>query len=162
MEQPKSIFSLSIDPVTKSNLSETAKWARFLAITGMISLVLLLMLGFYLSTVMTSNLNRQLQEADVNFRTAPGIGIGLAFIYILIAVVWFFPLMFLLRFANQMRASIKENDQEKLNLSFQNLKICFRYLGIVTVISIALYILSFLFTISSADNMVIQSSSIQG
>ena len=72
-----------------------------------------------------------------------GLGIGVAIIYLVMAVVWFFPLMYLLRFANQMRTAIEANDQESLNTSVQNLKICFRYLGIVTIIGILFYILFF-------------------
>ena len=147
MEQPDSIFSLSIDPVTKSHLSEAAKWARFLAITGMISLVLLVIMGFYISSVMTSNLNRQFNDAEGNQVLNEGIGTGMAIIYLVIAVIWFFPMMYLLKFGNQMKSAIRENNQDQLNVSFQNLKICFRYLGIVTIIGICFYLVSFMLTL---------------
>jgi hypothetical protein len=153
MEQPNSIFSLSIDAATKSHLSEAAKWAKFLAIAGMVSLALLIVFGFYISTVMTSNLDRQFEDVRGGNTLAEGVGVGMAIVYLVIAIIWFFPLMYLLKFSNQMQHAIAGNNQETLNSSFQNLKICFRYLGIVTIIGIAFYLITFLITITTANNL---------
>lgn len=154
MEQPNSLFSLSIDPATRSHLSEASKWARFLAIAGMISLVLLVAFGVYVSTVMTANLDRQFEDINGgNSTLADGVGVGMAVIYLVIAVIWFFPLMYLLKFSNQMQNAIAGNNQEVLNSSFQNLKICFRYLGIVTIIGVIFYLIAFLITIATANSL---------
>ena len=60
--------------------------------------------------------------------------------FIVAAVIWFFPLLYMLRFANQMKTALYGNDQENLNVSFQNLKRYFRYVGIITIIGIGLWI----------------------
>ena len=78
-----------------------------------------------------------------------GFGIGIAIFYIFILAVWFFPLMYLLRFSNRMKNAITGNDQQALNIAFQNLKICFRFVGIVTIIVLALYAIAFIFGIIS-------------
>ncbi|HEY0356000.1 MAG TPA: hypothetical protein VGC29_07350 [Flavisolibacter sp.] len=153
MEQPNTIFSLSIDPVTKSHLIEAAKWARFLAIVGMISLVLLVVIGFYFSIMMTGTLKDRFDETGNGQAISLGIGIGVAIMYLVMAVIWFFPLMYLLRFSNQMRTAIEGNDQESLNTSVQNLKICFRYLGIVTIIGILFYILFFAISFATQNQL---------
>ena len=153
MEQPNTIFSLSIDPVTKSHLIEAAKWARFLAIVGMISLALLVVLGFYFSIMMTGTLKERFDETGNSQAISLGIGIGVAIMYLVMAVIWFFPLMYLLRFSNQMRTAIEGNDQESLNTSVQNLKICFRYLGIVTIIGILFYILFFAISFATQNQL---------
>jgi hypothetical protein len=57
------------------------------------------------------------------------------------AVVGFFPLLYMLRFANQMRTALDGNDQEKLNESFQNLKRYFRYFGIITIIGMGIWLI---------------------
>jgi len=44
------------------------------------------------------------------------------------------------RFANQMKTALYGNDQEDLNASFQNLKKYFRYVGIITIISLGMWI----------------------
>jgi hypothetical protein len=58
---------------------------------------------------------------------------------IIIAVIWFFPLLFTLRFANGMKRALAGNDQQALNTAFQNLKVCMRYLGIITIVILAIY-----------------------
>jgi hypothetical protein len=45
------------------------------------------------------------------------------------------------RFASQMKTALYSNDQESLNTSFQNLKRYFRYLGIITIIGMGIWIL---------------------
>jgi uncharacterized membrane protein len=148
MEQNSSLFSLSIDPITKAHLSETAKWARFLAIVGFVFLLLLVLVGIY-STV---TLNRfEESYRDLGGMGSEGFagsaGTGMAVMYSIMAVIWFFPLLFTFRFANQMHNALQSNDQELLNAAFQNLKVCYRYLGIVTVIFLVMIALSLLFGI---------------
>ncbi len=142
--QPSTLFSLSIDPVTKTHLSETARWARFLAIVGLISVVLLVIGGVIYSIWITS----LMQEAQSNYGFNAGYTtsytIGIAIFFVVMAAVAFFPMLYMLRFANQMRTALNGNDQQSLNTSFQNLKIYFRYVGIITIIGLGLWVLWFL------------------
>lgn len=149
MESNQSLFSLSIDPVTKEHLSETAKWARFLAILGMISLVLLLILMAFSAFQMNSTLS-SLEDMDPDATTtgpSEFMGVFMAIYSIVIAVIWFFPLLYLLRFATRMRSALSGNDQQALNESFQNLKRTMRYVGIVTIIGMALMLLGIVMAI---------------
>lgn len=143
MEQDTSLFSLTIDPAAKANLTETARWARFLAIVGFVFLLLMVLVGIYSSLT--------INRFEDSYREMGGLGstgmlssagTGVAVMYILMAVIWFFPLLFTLRFANQMQKALQNNDQELLGASFQNLKVCYRYLGIITVIFLVLIALS--------------------
>ena len=145
MEENTSLFSLSIDPVTKTHLSETAKWARFLAIVGFVFLILMIVMGLFTSLFVSRYGDMYSNYSNRGFMQA--IGAGVAIFYILMAVVIFFPLLFMLRFANQMRGALNSNNQELLNSSFQNLKIYFRYLGVLTIIGLVLMALSILFQI---------------
>lgn len=141
--QPQPLFSLSIDPVTKTHLSETARWARFLAIVGMISLVLMVVFGLvysiWLSSMVSSMQGRYGVQAPGAY--TGGLAVGAAFMFIVMAVIAFFPMLYMLRFANQMKAALYSNDQENLNSSFQNLKRYFRYVGIITLIGIGLWVI---------------------
>lgn len=141
--QSQSLFSLSIDPLTKAHLAETAKWARFLAIVGMVLLVLMIIFGLFFSTMMATSSNPFEEPTEGGAGLMSGLGIGMAIMYILLALIWFFPLLYLLRFANSMKAALHSSDQTALNVSFQNLKSCFRYVGIFTIILLALYALFF-------------------
>ncbi len=148
MEQNSSLFSLTIDPQTKTHLAETAKWARFLAIVGFVFLLMVVLVGIY-STLTINRFEESYREmgggAPDSF--ASSAGTGMAVVYTIMALIWFFPLLFTFRFANQMRSALQGNNQELLTTAFQNLKICFRYLGIVTVIFLVMIALSLLFGI---------------
>ena len=72
------------------------------------------------------------------------MGAVMAFYYIVIALIYFFPCLFLFRFATKMKVALASNDQETLNTSFQNLKATFRYMGIVTIVMLVFFLLAFL------------------
>ena len=148
MEQTSSpsLFSLSIDPVTKAHLGETTRWARFLAIVGMVLLALGVVGVIFFATYMSS-FNAMGNSYGTTGYPFAGFGITFALFYIIILAVWFFPLLFLLRFANRMRVALNGNDQQALNVAFQNLKITFRFVGIVTIIVLALYAIMIIFAL---------------
>lgn len=148
MEQNTPLFSLTIDPQAKSHLLETAKWARFLAIVGFVFLAFAVLLGVY-STVAVNRFEEDYREMGGlgSEGVLSSAGTGVAVMYIIMAVIWFFPLLFTLRFANQLSNALQSNNQELLSTSFQNLKVCYRYLGIITVIFLVMIALSLLFGI---------------
>ena len=137
------LFTLSIDPITKTQLSETARWAKFLAIVGMVGLGLVVVFGLvysiWISTMMGTMQDRYGVQSPGAY--AGGLAVGSALIFIVMAVVAFFPMLYMLRFANQMKVALYGNDQESLNTSFQNLKRYFRYVGIITIIGIGFWII---------------------
>ncbi|MGZ3959302.1 MAG: DUF5362 family protein, partial [Flavisolibacter sp.] len=61
--------------------------------------------------------------------------------YIIVAVVYFFPCLFLFRFSAGMKKALNSNSQDELDLAFQNLKSMFKYVGVITIIFLALYAL---------------------
>lgn len=143
MEESTSLFSLALDPAARTHLNETAKWARFLAVIGFIFILFLVMVGVYSS--LTINRYEDMFNGYNGQRTfMESLGVGMAVTYLFLAVVAFFPFLFMLRFANQMRAALSSNDQAALNSSFRNLKVYFRYLGIVLIICLVIMALSLL------------------
>jgi hypothetical protein len=143
MEENTSLFSLSIDTITKENLLETARWARFLAIVGFVFLAFIVVFGIYFSLL----ISRYGMISDSS-SVMGAAGAGIAIMYLIGAAIAFFPLLFTLRFANQMRNALNSNNQSLLNTSFQNLKSCFRYLGVITIISLVMMALSMVFGVA--------------
>jgi hypothetical protein len=151
MEQTpeSSLFGLSIDPATKNHLGEAARWAKFLAIVGFIMCGLIVVLGIFFGSIfagMTGRYGRY--DSDVDMGGA--LATSMAIMYVFIAVLYFFPCLFLFRFATKMKAALASNDQETLNGSFQNLKIMFRYVGILTIIFLSLYAIILLIALAGA------------
>ena len=142
MEQnnDQSLFGLNVDTQARSFLSETAKWGKFLAILGIIICVLIVLAGIVVAT--------QYAEFDKaisgygNDNPFAKLGPGIAVVYILIAVVYFFPCLYLLRFSNHMKTALLSDNQEKMTIAFKNLKSMFKFLGILTIVGIAIYLLA--------------------
>lgn len=63
-------------------------------------------------------------------------------VYLIVAAVAFFMSLFLFRFGNKMQTALKVHDQENFNLSFQNLKVYYRFAGIITIIYLAIVLLA--------------------
>lgn len=135
-EQTQELFSLHIDPLTKSHLWETARWARFLSIVGFVLCVLIILGGVFFSSLFSFLSNNEMYGSGIN---TTGLGVTMAFMYIIFAVVYFFPCLFLYRFSTKMKIALNSNAQDQLNLSFQNLRSLFKYVGIITIITLALY-----------------------
>ena len=154
-DQSTSLFGLGIDNISKSHLSEAAKWARFLAICGFIFLGLMIIYGIVMSFVIVDMANAlsQVDSTPSENSLKKMMRIGMVIFYIVFAVIAFFPYYFLLRFANKMKAALISNDQDALNGSFQNLKILYRYMGILMIISLVLIVFGILSMLLTAVMM---------
>lgn len=147
MEENQTLFSLNIDPVTKTNLNSVANWARFLAIIGFLVLLVALVASALTLTIYSdyiigsSSEDAYGQQIARNLRWGTAIG---AFITILIG---YFPCLYLFKFANRMKKALHANSQEDLNRAFTLMKIFFRYLGLVIMILIIIYVLTFIFQV---------------
>ena len=151
-DQNTSLFGLGIDNISRSHLSEAAKWARFLAICGFIFLGLMIIYGIVASFVILDMANAlsPVDSTPAENSLKNMMRIAMVIFYIGFAVIAFFPYYFLLRFANKMKAALISNDQDALNGSFQNLKILYRYMGILMIISLVLILFGILSMVATA------------
>jgi hypothetical protein len=137
------LFGLTIDPLIKSHLYETARWGKFLAIIGFICCAFIVLGGIvFVSSLGTFQRTYGMNEGGV---ALSAFGPGIVILYICIAILYFFPCLFLLRFSNKMKSALVADNQAELTGSFQNLKVLFRYVGILTIIVLSIYILVILF-----------------
>ncbi len=113
-------------------LLETSRWANVLSIMGFIGLGLLLIFGLLVGTVM-NNINTPVFSSFSS-------GLVSAF-YLLLAGIYFMPVLYLFRFASRMKFAIREMNQEALNDAFKNMKSLFRFLGMMTIAIVCVYVL---------------------
>lgn len=141
--QTSSLFNLNLDPTGRSHLAETARWAKFLAIVGFIGCGLIVLIGVFFGSFFSMMMRGFGNSPYDTYGTsaASGLGATMAVFYILFALIYFFPVLFLYRFATKMKAALAADDQEVLNTSFQNLKACLRFIGIITIIVLAFWVL---------------------
>jgi hypothetical protein len=149
-EQEPSLFGFGIDQASRAHLLEAAKWAKFLVIVGFVMCGLLVIVSFFIGTIFSTSMGKY---NDYSGGLGAGLGIFVTVLYLAIAVLYFFPCLFLLRFANNMIVALNTNEQFTLNRSFQNLKIMFRFVGILTIVVLSLYIIAFVFGMLSAAMM---------
>jgi hypothetical protein len=141
------LFDLQVDHETMSYLGETARWAKFFAIVGFIGIGLLVLFGVFAGSILSSTF-----FSRYGFGSGMGAGFGflMAVIYIGVAVLYFFPCLYLFNFATKMQVALRSNDQVQLNTSFRNLKSCYKFMGILLIITLAFYGLAFIFMIIGA------------
>lgn len=127
---------LIIDSTISMHLKETAVWGKFLAIIGFIYSGLIA-LGAIFAASMFAKLSGNYSRSKDGLLAGVSVGI----IYLTIAGVIFIMSMYLFRFAQKTQAALQANDQVNLTASFKNLKIYFRFAGIITVIALIVTIL---------------------
>jgi len=123
---------LKITEIIKSHLTITHKWAKFLAIVASIGMGLLLVFGLIIVIVgmTTSTFGGVFSSA------------ALGFLYLAIAALYMAPIIFLNNFSNNLKNALEYTNKEQLQAAFQNLKSLFKFLGIMTIVIIAIYILA--------------------
>lgn len=139
------LFDLQVDQISMSYLKDAARWARFLAIIGFIMCGLAVCFAILAVTVMAGLFN-QLGTGSSFGGTGLGGG-GIALIYIVLALIYFFPCLYLYNFGMRMKVALRNNDQEQLVVSFKNARACLRFIGILMIIAIGIWVLALLFVI---------------
>ncbi len=132
--------SLIISAEMESHLKKSAKWSYFLSIVGFVFILFLLIIGivmFGLSKV--KNEYSDFQNLPFAF---PFVFIGI--MYFIMAVLYFFPTLYLFKFGSKIISAFEMNDQTALNVGLKNLKQMFVFIGILTIIALSFSILTIL------------------
>ena len=130
--------SLSVDNEMKGFLLEIAKWAKFIAIVGFVLLGLMLLGGLSVMA-MGSSLSRLSGQSTL----VPFAFMG--FLYLIMAVVYFFPILYLYRSAVGLKNGINSNNQETFKNGIQNLKSHYKFIGILMIVVLSFYVLVIIF-----------------
>ncbi|MCB9203282.1 MAG: hypothetical protein H6604_09600 [Flavobacteriales bacterium] len=140
MENQESLNStITISETSIKYLLATAKWGRFLAVVGFISLGLnfiSLGLNFLSGIYLTLMFNDSLNNMPFGFRY-------LGLLYIIIVIIFIFPTIYLYKFSEKMISSLMNSDQIKFESSVKSQYFLFKFIGIYTIIILVLYILLF-------------------
>jgi hypothetical protein len=123
---------MMLDMNHMSMLNEIRKWGMFLSILGFIGVGIILLVGLAFSTIMSSFTNQMQMPLPA------GLFSG---IYFVIAIIYFFPVLYLYRFSLNMKRALLMRSEENLTLSVQNLRSLFRFCGICAAIVISLYLI---------------------
>ncbi len=138
MESNNQKASIEFNPSSISHLNETRKWTLFLSILGFIFIGL----GVVLIPIL-------IISSSINNSSIPGFATTIPLI--LMAIIYFFPIYYLLKFSNNSKKAIDNSDSQYLETSFKFLKLHYRFMGIFVIVILCLYmIIGIGFLITSA------------
>ena len=129
---PHSNAQLVVSPIASEYLNETGKWGKFLAIVGFCVVGLMVIGGLFAGTIFSSMGSAQ---SDMPF---PAFLLGV--IYIVVGLLYFFPIYYLFKFATNLRAALMNKNNQLLDSAFENLKSHYKYVGIFMIIMLCIYV----------------------
>ncbi|QXP65335.1 hypothetical protein H0I27_11405 [Polaribacter sp. HaHaR_3_91] len=125
---------LTITKASKNFLKETAKWAKFLSIIGFILIAIMLVFSVFATTIF-----------ELAGKMQPGmpesLGLTMTVTYLVLAIIYFFPVYYLLQFSNKMKTALSTKNDETLAKAFEMLKSHYKFIGVFTIITMSLYAL---------------------
>jgi hypothetical protein len=125
---------ITLTSAAKIFLRETAKWAKFLSILGFIALGLMLMGSFFISAFYNTMPQADIMPFD--------LGIVVTLIYIVVALIYIFPIYYLYQFSVKMREALISKDDVVLVTAFEMLKSHYKFIGVFTIIMLSVYLLA--------------------
>lgn len=128
---------LRIDRISREFLAETAKWATFLSILGFIGIGLMVIVALFVLVIGAST------STSASFAPLGG-GAFVSIFYFIVAGFYFVPINYLYKFASNMKNAIRTNNQSSLTTSFEYIKSHYKFIGILTIVMIGIYILMIL------------------
>ena len=130
---------LQISPISQNLLSEAAKWGKFLSIIGFIFCGFLAIAAFF-APALYSKL-AALNDVSSVLGAASTI---ITIVYLVFAVILFFPCYYLNKFSVKMRLALNSVSQENFEDSLKSLKSLLKFYGIFTIIILSFYVLVFI------------------
>jgi len=137
---------LQVTPQAQSYLTESAKWGKFLAIMGFIFCGLMIILPFTIPFIFA----QMPTSASLPLGFNTGMRTGLTAVYLLFAVLFFFPCLYLYKFSIKMQVATRSVNQENFDESLINLKSVFKFYGIFTIVILSFYALVLIVSIIGA------------
>ncbi|MFI1743149.1 hypothetical protein [Thalassobellus sediminis] len=126
-------FELEVNDEIKGFLKEIAKWAYFLSILGFVGIAFMIIGGVGVS------LYTGLNQFGGNTAYGLGYSAGIGLVYVILALIYFFPVIYLFKFSVKMKKALKSINNEDFKNAFLNLKSHYKFMGIFTIVIISIY-----------------------
>jgi hypothetical protein len=117
-------------------LQVVRKWAKFIAIFMFVMIGFMVLAGIFMGFALSA-LSSLSSQSPMPF--PPGL---LSVIYLVMAVIYFFPVLYLYRFAEHLGQALIIGSSEELATSFSYLKKHYNFIGILMIISLIVMVLS--------------------
>ena len=132
---------LTVTEDIRSYIYETARWTKFLSIIGFVVTGFMVLFSFS-AEALISAMNGKVGAAN-NPWAALGGGF-LTVVFLLSALLYFYPSLLMFKYANSAKQAVLYGDQPALSEAMSKMKSFFKFWGIITITILGLYIISFL------------------
>lgn len=123
---------LYLDPRLLNNLYDMAKWGKVLAVLGFILSGFILVFGLFMQGMLKSQGKQEIMS-DV------GLSGFTMVVYAFVALVYFFPSLYLFNFAVSMQQGTQERSRQKVGKAISKLRILFKFLVVMLVLFLVLF-----------------------
>jgi hypothetical protein len=123
---------------SRANLNETAGWTKFLAIVGFIFVGFMVLASYRIHSFFS------MMPMSEEFPFPPAIFSVFSVIYLGMALLFFFPVLYLYKFSTRMKDAIRASDQGAMEDAFANIKAHYKFIGILMIVLIGFNVLSFM------------------
>jgi hypothetical protein len=144
IDESFSSSELKMNSQSLEHLRLTARWSKFLSILGFIGLGFMV-LGIIGLMAMKGQMNTYSRFSGSPFDTDT-----LAIIYLVMILVYFFPIYYLFQFSSKMKKAIDQKDTITFAEATGFLKNHFQFIGICAIIVLSLYALAIVVGIGAA------------
>ena len=129
---------IELEGITLLHLNEIRKWTQFLSILGFMAVGLLLFLGVIMLVVSFFRSPFQYDQLGM-------MGPLMWIFYLLFALIYFFPVLYMYQFSRYAKQSLMQigsggSSSELMAYAIIYLKKHFRYVGIFTIVILAVYL----------------------
>jgi hypothetical protein len=118
-----SIFSLQV----------IRKWAKFIAVFMFVMIGLMVLAGFFMGFAMSALSTMSVKQP------MPFPSFFFTIIYLVMALIYFFPVLYLYRFSQHLGNALMMGSSEELSASFQFLSKHYHFVGVLMIISLILF-----------------------
>jgi len=122
---------LVINESTRGYLTEIRKWANFLSIVGFVFVGLMALMSIFLGVLFSI-----IPKPEMGFPLPTAL---FAVFYFLLTALYFFPVYYLYQFSVKLKHALLGKATDMLESSFRFLKSHYKFIGILTIIFLALY-----------------------
>lgn len=123
---------MNLSDFSKQNLNETRKWTFFLAILGFVFIGLMVIASFSIGAIFS-----ELGDDSMPFPSSM-----LGGIYFVMGIIYFFPIYYLYKFSTHMKNALASGEDISLDEAFKNLKSHYKFVGILTIVVLSIYLLA--------------------
>jgi len=140
---------LVLTPEAQYYLNEGAGWAKFLGIMGFIGCGFILIIAFSLGAIF--NMAAKFSPNPAGFPA--GAGVALGFFYALLALLYFFPSLYIYKFGISAKRGVLMRESADITASVAKLKSFLKFWGVMMIIGMAFGVLGFLGLISNLSHL---------